>query len=77
MATDYSKLKDTNAGRRKRQQKRRGKLNEAARAAEFESWSKLETAVISGKYELAVICVDFEESKRLWEKANSEDELPF
>ena len=52
--TDYSKLTDTPKGRRNRQRKRRQTLNEAAKSLGFETWGKLETAVINGKIELLI-----------------------
>ena len=52
--TDFSKLTDTPKGRRNRQRKRRQALNKAAKALGFETWGKLETAVINGKIELLI-----------------------
>ncbi len=50
--TDYTKLSDSPKARRNRQRKRRQALNEAAKLLGYESWGKLETAVINSELEL-------------------------
>lgn len=52
--TDYTKLTDTPEGKRRRQSRRRQALNKAAQALGFETWGKLETAVINGKVKLLI-----------------------
>lgn len=44
----FTHLTDTPQARRKRQQKRRAKLKAIAQGLGFESWYKLETAVLNG-----------------------------
>lgn len=46
--TDYSQLTDTPEARRQRQQRRREQLNEIARRAGYETWTRLETGAIRG-----------------------------
>ncbi len=46
--TDYSRLKDTKEARRRRQQRRRQSLNEVAGRLGYETWTRLETAVLHG-----------------------------
>lgn len=66
--TDYSKLTDTKEARRKRQAKRREKLNEAAKNIGYDTWHKLETAVIHGSVKVTVAHrVDLNPNKKYYE----------